>query len=167
MRILNQNSFGILGLCLILLVWIVLAQVWPQWSPLYGSGYDFPQHVVTSEVEVGGFITVDGVMKCNRDSHSIVVASAWTWRKVANSYDHSISTVRRVGRPRPSGCLENPRTYRNTLPPEVTPGLWVLTGLEQPIGYINLQNKQVPRIGAEIKWETETFRVLPNANLLP
>lgn len=136
----------VVGLLLVVnIVTTVIPWFDDEFTPLHGSGYDFPQQA-DDVITAGGILSVGPVEKCNSNHKSVIVNGTLTWRKlypvtkiVEGIHTDSI---------RPPGCVTF--NYENMVPEELTPGTWVLTGTDEAFLSGNTQ---------KIGWETEPFEV--------
>lgn len=129
-----------------LIIVLLGAWLWPsdaRYEPL--GGYILPQTVSTPVVRVGTSVTVTGT-KCNLSDEAITVTGARHWRRIEPSNlivaDISGSGVREPG------CLT--RTFENIPPSGVTPGRWIVEGVDETA---RGDRRQV------IGWYTESFLV--------
>ena len=137
-------SFGALIVALVI-------TLWPEgtYAPLYGPGYEKPQRVENEVVELGEAVHVLEVVKCNASQEPVITSSNVHWVRVNNGNQKTIF-VRSGGGPLYPGCYA-PRDFENSMPSSVTPGTWVIRGIETVTDNNRVQI---------IQWETEPFEVV-------
>lgn len=117
-----------------------------SFAPL--GDYNTPQLILSSKtVSVGGYILVKGT-KCNLSDKPVsVVGTAYFRQENSETKYVGLFTGTRILEP---GCIT--KIFRNNLPPEVTPGTWILCGYDEVREGSKVQT---------ITWKTESFEVIP------
>ena len=116
-----------------------------EYKPLHNEN---PQTVENTTVVQGTFVVVTGT-KCVRGDEAVALDSRSHFINV-NDRTKIVTYLVVDGAVRQPGCLT--RTFMNPLPPEVTPGRWIIEG------------EEIARKGTSVQtepWFTEVFTVVP------
>jgi hypothetical protein len=102
-----------------------------------------------------GFVPVEAT-KCSNVAYPISVTGSRQWRQAQGDTTTVIGPTGNGVGTRAPGC--HTLTFKNVLPPSLTPGVWRLSGEDDVVGgFWVFQN-----IARQVKpWQTEAFRVIP------
>lgn len=129
--------------------------------------YVLPQPVLESKVKVGGTVHVGPVVKCNlTEDEELPVLGELHFRRVGDG-GTVVPGFQGSGVLLP-GCWgdsdANPlRFFENTLPPEVTPGIWMVEGSDRvlEIAQENGEDASSPPVRDMQIWFSDQFEVVP------